>query len=305
VIDDDRLRLEAALKRTYDAFATWHSDFEIISPGERLKFRGSGIPHCPKHWAAESQRKAPRPDKRGFMLDYMSAHGTLVHEMVQKWFGVVGVMYGKWKCVKCGKILPEREEAVLGPVHHCSEPCSYVEFEMKSPELSNFSGHCDGVLYLMKKYLPIEMKVRNPDVIEAIRRAKAAKPNNVLQCTSYRRVLPELLISIPKESWHDYVAVLYFDRKDIRNREFVLSEYAPDLFENEVKSMRRTKKIVELKLWNRLEGICSAKSDSPYCPYNSACFCKDPDAAWEAILPGITNPRRPEDIPERFRRGRT
>ena len=308
IVDLDKIRLEATLKRTYDLFASWSSDFAIVENASPPSFRGSQIPHCPLVWAAESQRTTPRIEKRSFMLDYAARHGTLVHEMVQRWLGVVGVMHGRWKCDKCGKILPGVDPyvGVLGPVHHCGLPCSYVEYEMKEPGLSNYGGHCDGVVKLQEKFMPIEMKQRNKDVLDHVRRAKAAKPNNLLQCTSYRRVLPaKLSKTIPTDKWHDYVAVMYIDRKDIRNREFVISPYRPELFDAEVTSVRRTRRIIELKLWNRLEGICHVKDDAPFCPYAHACFCTDPMSVWERILPGISKPRLPEDIPERYRRARS
>jgi hypothetical protein len=162
------------------------------------------------------------------------------------------------------------------------------------------------VVKLQGKFMPIEMKQRNADVLEHVRRAKAAKPNNLLQCSSYRRVLPmKLSKTIPIDQWHDYVAVMYIDRKDIRNHAFVVSPYQPELFGTEVTSVRRTRRIIEMKLWNRLEGICHTKSDAPFCPYSHACFCTDPMSVWEQILPGIGKPRLPEDIPERYRRARS
>lgn len=305
MIDMERIKLENALKQTYSLFANWNSDFAILEDAQQMKFRGSGIPHCPLVWAAESQRTKPRVEERSFMLDYSAAHGSLVHSMIQKWLGFVGVMFGRWKCLKCNKIFPEGDsKGILGPIHHCGSPCEYVEYEMKlGTDDASFSGHCDGVLLLSGKYVTLEMKERNTQVLTEVRSSKTAKPNNVLQCTSYRYSLPDQLYpTVPKDMWHDYVAVMYIDRSDIRKHEVVMHPYDPSIFLEEVKNVKRTNKIISLKLWNRLNGICENKDDQHFCPYNRACFCHNPMEAWEKILPGISKPIRPEDIPERYRR---
>jgi hypothetical protein len=302
----ERVKLESVLKQTYGLFATWHSDFAIVEPAQKLKFRGSGIPHCPLVWAADSVLKKQKMEERSFMLDYAAAHGSLVHAMIQKWFGITGVMYGRWKCAKCKKILPEGDEVkgLLGPVHHCGIPCEYEEYDMKlSKNGVDFSGHCDGVLFLSGKYIPLEMKERNTKVLAEVRKKNEAKPNNKLQCTSYRYVLPDLLYpTISREMWHNYVAVMYIDRSDIRKCEIIMEPYDETIFEEEIKNMRKTNVIVEHKIWNRLNGICETKDDNPFCEHVMKCFGRDPIEAWERILPGISKPKLPEDIPARYRR---
>jgi hypothetical protein len=304
-IDLEKIKIANILKSRFEMFANWDSDFAISEPGRAPEFRGSAIPHCPIYWAAESQRKTPKVDERGFMLDFMAERGRLTHEMTQKWLGIVGVMFGKWKCKKCGALTPEAGSSVkgvLGPVYHCDMPCEYVEYDMIRPEY-NFGGHCDGVVFVGGKYMPIEMKERDQTVIAQMLKTDEAKFDNLLQCTSYRHELPRLLTpTIKLSDWHDHVAVIYISRQDVRKRAIVIHAYDQEIFRSEVRSVQRTRRIIEIGCWNRLHGICKTQNDNRFCEYNSACFSKDPMKSLEKILPGISKPKSADDIPERFRR---
>jgi hypothetical protein len=147
---------------------------------------------------------------------------------------------------------------------------------------------------IRNKLLPIEMKVRKADVIARIRRSGVYNIDNITQATSYRRCLPGQL-HIPAEQFHDFVGLLYFDRADIRGRALVAFPYQAGIFDAEVRSRRRTEKIVETKRFNYLRGFCRNSQDRPYCPYHSTCFAPNAAAQLERFLPGFTEP-----LPERI-----
>ena len=91
-VDFDKIKIEGALRAAFDSFASWNSSFAISEEAELPRFRGSAIPHCPIHVAIDHTRSDHRLEERGFMLDYASEHGKLVHALTQKWLGIVGLI---------------------------------------------------------------------------------------------------------------------------------------------------------------------------------------------------------------------
>lgn len=299
MIDQERAAVEGALRGVFSNFMSWSSDVAILEEAEPPKFRGSKIPHCPIEMAIDLVSEHPRVEARGFMLDYVSEHGRLVHEMLQKWLGIVGLMYGRWKCPVCGAELPEQSSGLVGlqgPVRHCNVPCSYVEYDIDDKSIG-YTGHCDGLLVVRKKLLPIEMKVRNADVVAKVQASGPYSVDNICQATSYRRCLPQQL-RLPQSEFHDFVGLFYFDRADIRNRALVTYPYTPEVFEAEIQAQKRTRRIVDLGVFNRLRGrgLCRTSHDRPFCPYRNVCFSKNPDALLEKYLPGYLKPILHEDI---------
>lgn len=291
ILDLEKAALEGSLSRVLDDFMQYNSSLSISETAELPKFRGSAIPHCPIHVAIDYTRPEPRTEQRSFMLDYMAEHGKLVHAMMQKWMGIAGVMFGRWKCLKCDAEFPKKDSGVIGlkgPVRCCSQPCEYVEFDIDVPEIG-YTGHCDGLLVLRNKLLPIEMKVRKADVVARVNSTGAYQIDNITQATSYRRCLPRQL-GIPATKFHDHVGLMYFDRADIRKKALVAYPYKPEIFETEVKSRQRTNKIVEQRKFNYLHGFCKNSQDRPYCPYHSVCFSSTAAHQLEQLLPGFNTP---------------
>jgi hypothetical protein len=281
------VKLENAAKAVFNSFMTWRSEEVIREVAEPPKFRGSGVPHCPIKWAYAHTSKQPRMDERSFMLEYTAEQGKVVHALVQKWLGIMGIMFGKWKCTKCNTIHPKGEaKGLLGPVTCCGIPCEYEEFDMKAPRLQNFSGHCDGVIKIMNKYAPLEMKVRGATEMATI--AKAMKPvyKNLLQGTSYRYVLPSMLSpTISRQEWHDFVVLAYFDRADIRNKIILFAPYEPKIFEKEVLAVKHTREAIQTGNFHLLDGYCKSPNDDRFCDLHDLCFSKDPISSLDKILP--------------------
>lgn len=293
----EKAGVEGCLHGVFEDFMRFNSSFMISEQAELPRFRGSGIPHCPIHVAADYTRADRRVDQRSFMLDYMAEHGKLVHALMQKWLGIIGVMFGKWQCNTCKSVTPKLGSGlvgVCGPVYCCGQPCEYVEYDIDVPSVG-YTGHCDGLLMIRKKLLPIEMKVRKADVISRVQSSGAYSIDNITQATSYRRCLPAQL-KIPAAQFHDFVGLLYFDRADIRKRALVAFPYNQEIFDAEVRSRRRTEKIIETRRFNYLRGFCKNSQDRPYCPYHSACFAPNAAVQLERLLPGFNEP-----LPERIR----
>jgi hypothetical protein len=223
------------------------------------------------------------------MLEYTAEQGKVVHALMQKWLGIAGIMFGRWKCLKCKTIYPKdpKVKGVLGPIVCCDSPAEYEEYDMDEKDLENFTGHCDGVLKVCGKYAPLEMKVRNTKEVESIKKSGIAIYKNVLQATSYRFNLPKVLSpTIHASLWHDFVAMVYMDRADIRNKAIVFAPYDASIFTKEVLAVRNTRKCVREKTLHLLNPYCKTSQDNPFCDLHDLCFSKDPIQALSTILPG-------------------
>lgn len=287
--DREVLRLEGAARAVFDSFMSWNSDEVIREEAEPPKFRGSGVPHCPIMWAYALTTKNRRIDERGFMLEFTAENGKVVHALVQKWLGVVGTMFGKWKCNKCNTIHPKDPsvKGMLGPVVCCDTPTEYEEYDMNEPRFERFTGHCDGVILVGGKYAPLEMKIRGSAEVASIAKSRTPVYKNLLQGTSYRYNLPRMTApTIPLHMWHDFVVLAYFDRADIRKKVILFAKYDPKLFEREALAVRNTRRIISMKTFHELHGYCKSPDDNRFCELHKECFSKDPVAALDKLLPG-------------------
>ena len=280
--------LDSILDTTFQSFMRPGADIAITGPAELPRFRGSAIPHCPIQVAIDLTRPERRIEHRDFRLDWAAEHGRTAHAVLQRWLGVAGVMFGRWRCSRCGIVLPEAgsgKVGLLGPVRHCDTACEYDEYEIDMPQIG-YSGHCDGLLVLQGKLLPIEMKVRNSATIVRVRTSGPYSIDNLTQATSYRRCLP-LQLRIPEAQFHNRVGLLYFDRADIRKRAVVTCPYQPGLFDAEIAAQRSTQGIIERRAFNELCGFCATADDRPFCPYHNVCFSSGSARALEQLLPGF------------------
>jgi len=268
---------------------------------DRPYLRGSDMPICPMKLALDTNRVNQRTQFTSFMKDFYTSIGSVFHELVQKWFGVSGVMFGKWECPHCKKLYPEgssKEDSigVLGPVvctcRKFPTYCNYVEFNpMNIPDTGEFKGHVDGVALIHGKYIVLEFKTTDTDKVRR-RRQHGADPKHEVQASSYRYVLPQFL-NIPEDQWWNFILIIYYDRADPRNNVPLCIPYAPERFEEEIHKFVSTKKKLAKKQFHLIEGLCRHATDERFCPYNSLCFSPQRDTLIEEILPGYMARRRP------------
>lgn len=127
--------------------------------------------------------------------------GTIFHKIFQdQYWGPLGILIGKWRCQRCGKVIGTDQEMVPMPINACEcirekdatdKPCkdciwkedsvlqrhcqlcykwgnwTYEEIGVFCPEL-NLTGHADGILLLNGKKILLEMKTIRSDLHEKI-----------------------------------------------------------------------------------------------------------------------------------------
>lgn len=302
------LRLKSALNTQYKALARPRSPLRVAVPAKPVRFRGSSIPHCPLMFgidAACALKGSPRTEDLTFQLDSYAAQGTALHEHLQKWFGVAGLMLGRWRCQQhisesghtCDAVLPSSNlnDVVLGPQFHCGHPMQYVEIEPKcgfrvqvaDKQIDvEFSGHCDGVLLIDGKYLIVELKTKTAMAMRDIRAKNLPILEHYHQANSYRYVVP-IYTKLDPSLFHDFMVVWYFDRADMSNNEPLIVPFNPSVFEREVEAHAVTEYLIQNRMWDRLVGICATSDTRPYCPHNALCFGANKTADLAVVFQGI------------------
>jgi len=287
------------------------SPISVTLPSKPILFRGSSIPHCPLMAgidAACSLKQSPRTEETSFIMDSFAAQGPAIHEHLQKWLGISGILLGRWCCAReehtgdagCSVVLPSPTDAtqvLLGPQFHCGYPMKYVEieptckFRVKVADEQvdvNFSGHCDGILKIDNKYLVLEIKTKTTSALRDIRSKNLPILEHYHQVNSYRYTIPKYL-SIPSDQFHDYMVIWYFDRADISNNEPIVVPFNPSVFEREVEAHAVTDYLIQHRMWDRLIGICPNADSRPHCPHNNLCFGSNKKLDLDIVFRGISN----------------
>lgn len=272
-------------------------NMQVIEYADPPRFRGSDLPVCGLKYALDTERDKPRRKPLTFQADFYLGTGHVIHELLQKWFGIAGLMYGRWQCPICKKIYPKKDDpraGLLGPVsckhvfeshgQEVSVPCSYIEFNpMGLKRTGKFKGNCDGVIFVAGKYAVIEIKTTSSKSI-GFRRKNGPDPHHQHQVQAYRTVLPPFLGM--EAEFHDFVFIMYYDRGVMSNNAVFCLDHDPDMFRNDVRDWIRAKKATAEKQWSRIKPLCTKPNQEMFCPYNAICGACDRDERIDAILPG-------------------
>ena len=302
------LELKAAVTAQLRMLTRPKSAVRVTLPSKPVRFRGSSMPHCPLLTgidAACNLRGVPRTTDTTFMLDFFASQGTALHELIQKWLGVQGLLLGRWSCQhhdpdsdhQCGTILPSpvTNDVALGPQFHCGHPMRYEEidphcsFQVKVADqvvTVEFGGHCDGVLLINGKYLILEVKTKSTSAIRDIRTRNLPLLDHYHQANAYRYTVP-LYTQIPEDQFHDFMVVWYFDRADVSNNEPVVVPFNRSVFEREVEAHAVTDYLIKNRMWDKLIGICQTADARPYCPHNNLCFGPNRAADLSVVFQGL------------------
>lgn len=287
------------------------SSISVTTPAPPMTFRGSSIPHCPLMFgidAACALKNSPRTEETSFIVDSFAAQGPAIHEHLQKWLGISGILLGRWKCASsdynaessCSAILPSESglnKVSLGPQFHCGYPMKYIEIEPKCDfrvQVADecvgvqFSGHCDGVLQIDSKFLILEIKTKTTSALRDIRAKNLPLLDHYHQVNSYRYTVPKYL-GMSESLFHNYMVVWYFDRADINNNEPIVVPFNPSVFEREVESHAITDYLIKHHMWDKLIGICPNADARPHCPHNRLCFGANRHLDLDIIFRGISN----------------
>ena len=277
--------------------------YRVQEPVDRPRLRGSDLPVCPMKLALDTVRENQRTQFTTFMSDFYTRVGSEYHAVIQKWFGVSGIMYGKYRCPVCSTLYPKGseqndKEAMLGPVFcKCKKLpvcCEYVELEpFGTGDASSFQGHTDGVALIDGKYVVLEFKTTSTAKVTK-RRKEGPDHKHVLQSTAYRRVMPKFL-DMDESKWWDYMLIIYYDRANPKNNVVLCVPYDYDNFQDEVDTFVKTLRLVKSKRYWKIKGKCESRSDEQYCPYNAMCFSPQSDKLIDNIMPGYVR-RKIKDI---------
>lgn len=125
--------------------------------------RASGIPMlCAREEVICATKKVERDNDVDAALNLTFLHGTALHWAVQnKLFGPMGVLYGTWRCDKCGSLHGDAKAARSADDFQWAVPmpkvcrvqkCGSKEFTYVEPEFVDhdlrLTGHTDGFLVL-------------------------------------------------------------------------------------------------------------------------------------------------------------
>jgi len=133
---------------------------EGVRRKHRAEFRASSGGVCPRNVAltewAKYGKGVPRVEWRIESMIY-TAVGTAVHEAVQQWLGLKGLLWGSWECRVCGKTWTNRRS----PGWHCGQLVHYIEYSLVHPDpyIGEY-GHADGLLLVPMDlgYVVLELK---------------------------------------------------------------------------------------------------------------------------------------------------
>lgn len=268
--------------------------YKVQEPVDRPWLRGSDLPVCPLKLAMDTVREDQRIQYTTFNQDFFTGTGSTIHAVLQKWFGVSGILYGKWKCKECSTLYPRKctEEdnvGMLGPVFCKCKPipvcCDYVELiPAELREAEGFKGHVDGLLKINNRYCVLEIKTTDSEKVRK-RRDNGPDPKHELQATAYRFTMPKFLEWDESLFWN-HLLVIYYDRADPKNNAILAIPYRPELFQEQVDIYNKTLRRIKKKNYHLIEGICKYPDDNKYCPYNALCFSPQRNQLIEEILPG-------------------
>ena len=268
--------------------------YKVQEPVDRPWLRGSDLPVCPLKLALDTVREDQRIQYTTFMKDFFTGTGSVIHAVLQKWFGVSGTLYGKWECSQCHTLYPKKSKkednvGMLGPVFCKCKPipvcCEYVEFAPAGIETApGFKGHIDGLLLIQGRYCVLEIKTTDSAKVGK-RRVDGPDPKHELQATAYRFTIPEFL-ELDESLFWNYFLVIYYDRADPKNNAPLAVPYRPELFQEQVDVYAKTMRRIKKKNYHLIEGICKYPDDNKYCPYNALCFSPQRNQLIEELLPG-------------------
>jgi len=265
--------LNLSIGNLYDSMTAWNSAIAYRMEAQATRFRGSDLPFCPRKYMLDQVRDRPRYEEVKYMSDFYTTGGDAFHTTLQRWLGISGKLWGKFKCRKCGKLYPEGcteddNKGMFGPVKCCHEPAYYHELHVTG---KHFSGHLDGLTYFQGKFLASEFKQMGSKKFEK-RLSSGYDNHHYYQIQTYRRLLPEWL-GWDESMFHPYVLLWYFDRGDCRINKRWLLKYEPSVYDDQAKLVSKTTRNIRDGRYLACGEICKSSTDNTFCPYNQmVCF---------------------------------
>jgi len=245
----------------------------------RYRLRPSGLPAC--QWLqmlAEVHDDEDLPTEDfGFLRDYYTNVGTVVHTVFQRWLGRLGYLFGKFRCDRCKTVVWHQ-----GWPPACAKGCkaptwTYEEIELleADPTGEFTSAHCDGLIRFSwmndGEYYLVDFKTCSlatvPKPEEGFSSPRHMK--YLVQLNIYRHLLERLdvniigtgFIMVPRDSPARTTCILYDQ-----------SETNGPVFHDTIEQWRKAKKAAAGNDATGIKRTCQTKLDNPECPFNSICF---------------------------------
>jgi len=202
-------------------------------------------------------------EEESFTKDFFCNIGTVVHSVVQKWLGITENLYGKWKCIKCNKIIHEG----FGPVIcECKNLCEYEEYELSYNILT---GHCDGLFLINKKFYIFELKTISTRGLTE--RIKERQPYYYHSAQSNMYTLMAQKIKLPYPLVGNVIVYLTRDNP-FKFKAFVHEGIDLNTVKETIRDYKKAIKMMETGEFKKIVQHCKSYEESKNCPYKSICF---------------------------------
>lgn len=178
-----------------DAVATKLEDDRVYQ--ERL--RVSSFPYCPLKHVYKRMMEGQEPKQADMLGHYYVNVGTVAHEIIQRFMGRGGSIYGQWRCLKKGckgfRAISRKSKCPI-----CKGFMEYEELTVKA--FKNVSGHLDGIWRSEAgEYFVIDYKTSSARIIHGQKRHRMLPyHHNVAQITAYCALI-ELMFDIKISGW--------------------------------------------------------------------------------------------------------
>lgn len=274
----------------------------------RAEFRASSGGICARDVAFTKWAKAagihPTGEWKLESLLYV-AIGTAAHEVVQKYLGWKGIIYGSWECRYCGEVWLNQKS----PGTCCGHLVDYIEYALVHPDkrigINGEYGHCDGVIPLPwgHHFIIVEFKTAGLHIARA-RKKHGPTRSHEDQASVYGEMMNKGYVKVVKRGpptadnhrgeieWTEdaklppgravAILVIYIPRDSPK-----ISKWIP-LFRPIKKGVLRDvekrvpKTMRQIRKGEVPPGRCQERSDArdeygKWCPWTETCFSPDTD----------------------------
>ena len=296
--------------------SNWMLDMWKRQPSrENAQIRMSGLPVCERRLAY--QRLLPEDDPNH--LTYKNSQqsmwtdiGHLMHAKLQAKYAEAGVLWGHWKCLRCGDLWMYD----FGPKKCCAATMVYEEVTVQHPTLP-LTGHVDGVLRLWEGGKPVwailELKTVGAKKLDKL--TKPVHKHHAYQASGYAWLVRDNFNVPIQRIVYGYVSrdcpwqftILYSKREGEFTEIFrhgysgavpavKVFERKPEYTELETEFEKLAGVVKRLPVLQEVPGpetrICEDVNDDRFCPYRFLCFDKTPPPRSGPTKPRKDPPRR-------------
>lgn len=283
----------------------------------KRELRASMLPFCPRYYSLSQVLKEDDwpSEARTFMDDAILECGHTMHSILQKWFGAVGNLVGKWECPECkGTAGPLKQGPQVCTTKKCprrGQEMVYAELELRDKD-TGLTAHPDGLWFTPKRVLEgLEFKTIVQDHLDEL--DEPYETHEKFQAAAYAYLLKQNLDLDVRHFTFVYIArnlpssfKILFSKKNGEDTKIVAKGYGGkfilckmfrreidfDHIHGEFKTIRRVQR-VQKKFPNRLLPLnaklgCAACKDEAegrerYCPMVTTCFSNRIAARYKTI----------------------